>query len=63
MTFASIYGALVSVVRKILLDAKPIPDYTSRATTTVHYTIVPLLGAAIFEAIKIGRAWVGWTIP
>jgi protein-S-isoprenylcysteine O-methyltransferase Ste14 len=45
------------------LDAMPTPDDASRVATIVHYAIVPLLGAAIFEAVKVGRAWAGWIIP
>jgi protein-S-isoprenylcysteine O-methyltransferase Ste14 len=46
-----------------MLDAKPTPDHAARVTTFVHYAVVPLLGAAIFEAIKVGRDWAGWMIP
>jgi len=53
----------ITWVGRRLLDARPTPDNTSRVTAIVHYAIVPLLGAAIFEAIKVGRAWAGWLIP
>jgi protein-S-isoprenylcysteine O-methyltransferase Ste14 len=46
-----------------LLDVKPTPERCKTVTTSVHYAIVPLFGAAIFEAIKVGKAWAGWVIP
>ncbi len=46
-----------------LLDAEPTPERCRAVTTGVHYAIVPPFGAAIFEAIKLGRAWSGWMIP
>lgn len=45
------------------LEAKPAPDNAARVATRVHYAIMPVLGAAIFEAIKVGKAWAGWIIP
>jgi protein-S-isoprenylcysteine O-methyltransferase Ste14 len=45
------------------LDVKPTPERCKTVTTGVHYAVVPLFGAAIFEAIKVGRAWAGWVIP
>lgn len=46
-----------------LLDVKPMPERCKTVTTGVHYAIVPPFGAAIFEAIKVGRVWPGWVIP
>lgn len=53
----------ITWIGRRMLDAKPTPNHTARVTTIVHYTVVPLLGAAIFEAIKVGRDWAGWNIP
>ena len=52
-----------SMAARAWLDRKPTPQRVFTATFFLHWAIMILLGAAIFEAIKTGRSWRGWTLP
>ncbi len=50
-------------VGRRVLDVKPTPDRGVWVTTVVHFSLMVLFGAAIIEAIGIGKAYPGWAIP
>jgi protein-S-isoprenylcysteine O-methyltransferase Ste14 len=45
------------------LDREPTPRRVHVATFLLHWVVMILFGAAVFEAIKTGRNWQGWTLP
>ncbi len=46
-----------------LLDRRPTIDTATRTNVFVHLALLLLLGLAIVEAVKVGRAWRVWEIP
>jgi protein-S-isoprenylcysteine O-methyltransferase Ste14 len=53
----------VSWAARRWLDRQPTPRRVLAATFLVHFVILILFGAAIFEAIKTGSHWQGWSLP
>ncbi len=61
-------GGVVAVVPvswagRRVLDAVPTLQRASWVTTSVHFVLMILAGAAIIEATKLGSSSPGWTIP
>jgi protein-S-isoprenylcysteine O-methyltransferase Ste14 len=52
-----------SLAARRWLDRQPTPRRVLTATFFLHWAILILFGAAVFEAIKTGRSWQGWTVP
>lgn len=46
-----------------LLDRRPTVDTATRMNVFVHLALLLLLGLAIIEAVKVGRAGRVWEIP